>query len=113
MGYEGYSFSDVRRSIEQEAAVRFIHNIQSTILRFAHSVPVVCAKIHRHFGSGIETVHGALDLLLLLAPEVNTGKFPLGQLFFDEGEQPNVVWSRELWGNEPEPRYLTPLGWLQ
>ena len=39
-------------------------------------------------------MHGALNLLLLQGPEENVGKFPPGQLSFDEGEQPQVTWSQ-------------------
>ena len=75
-------FSDVRMSIEQEAAVRFIHNIQSTILRFAHSVPVVCAEIHRCFDSRMETMHKALNLLLFEVLIV--ANFPPSHHVFDK-----------------------------
>ena len=42
----------------------------------------------------MEIMHRALNLLLLGGPEVNSGKFPPRQLFFDEGEQPKVTWSQ-------------------
>ena len=60
--YEGCFFSDVRRSVEQEAVVRFTYNSHSysykvDLFRFAQTVPVVCTKIQRHLENRIQTRH--------------------------------------------------------
>ena len=43
--------------------------LQNTLLRFAHKVPVVCAKIQSHFDSRMETMQGASNLMPLCGPE--------------------------------------------
>ena len=67
-----------------------IYMLQHTLLHCAHTVPVICTKIQMHFDDWMEmTMHGALNLLLLQASEVNAGKFLPSILFSDEAEQPN------------------------
>ena len=58
----------------------------------------------------METMHGALNLLLLQGPEMDVGKFPLSQLFFDGGDQPNITCSQvgNCWGDGPEPGCFAP-----
>ena len=42
----------------------------------------------------METMPGALNLLLLRGPEVNVGRFPASQLLADEGERQKITWSQ-------------------
>ena len=48
--------------------------LQSILPRFAHTVPVVCAKIHRHLDSLMEKMHTALNLLLFARSRSECGK---------------------------------------
>ena len=88
--YESCSFSDVRRSIKQEADVRFNYNIHIpkkwSPPHRTHS-PSRLRQDRRHLESRMDEMCGALNLLLLRGPEYGNISAQASQLFFEEGEQ--------------------------
>ena len=62
-----------------------------------HTIPVVCAKVQSHFDSRIETMHGALNLLLLRGPD-----------WEKTSTQPTFLW----WGRTTERHMETSRDWM-
>ena len=84
--------------------------LQRTLLHFTPSVPVICAKFKRHSDCWMETMHGAVNLLLFWGPVSWTQDNFGQQLFFDEGWtiKSHMEPSWDCRGNGPEPGCSSP-----